>query len=175
MDWTHDVCLSCDKQTQEGQKFCSQACRLADLERAGHYEPLTPASLPSNTPWESYQMSAAGTSTSRQYHFQLAPPVNFSACRQAASAESPPSSPKSRATHTSSSYFSHNSSSSTSSSHPTGRGLTLSPSRSSLSSVSSSGSALASPSLSEETMNQLRSYYGAFDQTRDWKRRVTYG
>jgi hypothetical protein len=40
--------------------------------------------------------------------------------------------------------------------------------------VSSSGTNMSSPGLSEETMNQLRDYSGAFDQTRDWKRRVTY-
>jgi hypothetical protein len=175
MDWTHDVCLSCDNQTQDGQKFCSQACRLADMERAGCSEPPTPASLPNNTSsWESWQMSSSKTNTSRQHHLQLAPPVNFSAYRQSSSLESPPSSPRTRPVPQSTSYFTHHTTTSTSS-QPKGRGLTLSPSRSSLSSVSSSGSALSSPGLSEETMNQLRDYSGAFDQTRDWKRRVTFG
>lgn len=173
MSWTHDVCLSCDNQTQDGQKFCSQACRLADMERAGYSEPPTPAALPSSTSsWDSWQMPAT---TSRQHSFQLSPAVNFSQYRQQP-LESPPSSPRSRSTHHSACYFSqHAATSANSSSQPSGRGLTLSPSRSSLSSVSSSGTSLSPPGLSEETMNQLRDYSGAFDQTRDWKRRVTYG
>jgi len=173
MSWAHDICLSCDNQTQEGQKFCSQACRLADMERSGYSEPPTPAALSSSTPsWGSWQQTST---TSRQHSFQLSPAVNFSTYRQQ-SIESPPSSPRSRSTHHSASYFSqHAATSANSHTQPSGRGLTLSPSRSSLSSVSSTGTNLSSPGLSEETMNQLRDYSGAFDQTRDWKRRVTYG
>jgi hypothetical protein len=175
MDWTHDVCLSCDSQTQDGQKFCSQACRLADMERAGYSEPPTPTSLPNNTPsWDSWRMESKGSSTSRQHHFQLAPPVNFSSHRHSSTLESPPSSPRSRSHHQSTSYFSQHTTTAPTTSQSTGRGLTLSPSRSSLSSVSSSGTASSSSGLSEDTLNQLRQYYGSFDQVRDWKRRVTF-
>jgi len=175
MDWDHDVCLSCDNQTHDGEKFCSQACRLADLERAGCSEPPTPACLPNNTPsWDSWQIPT--TSTSR-HHFQLAPPVNFSAYRANPNLESPPASPRTRMSTRpqSTSYFIQQTTSSTTSSQPSGRGLTLSPSRTSLSSVSSSGSAASPPGLSEQTLNQLRDYSGAFDTVRDWKRRVTFG
>jgi hypothetical protein len=181
MDWDHDVCLSCDRQTADGEKFCSQACRLTDLERAGHSEPATPSSLPTNAPsWMAWQLPTA----SGRSHFQLAPPVNFSAYRNSANAESPPNSPKTRPFRkNSASYFqlptttTTTTSASTSYSQPSQRGLFSSPSRSSLSSVSSSStsSTVNTPGLSSEVVNQLRDYSGAFDTVRDWKRRVTYG
>lgn len=179
MSWDHDVCLSCDNQTHDGGKFCSQACRLADLERAGFSAPPTPASLPTNAPsWDSWQMPTT-TSTKRsssRRQFQLAPAVNFSAYRSNPNFESPPASPTSRRSvrPQSTSYFAQQTTYNTTSSQPTGRGLALSPSRTSLSSVSSSSSSASTPGLSEQTMNQLRDYSGAFDTVRDWKRRVTF-
>jgi hypothetical protein len=53
MDCFQDFCLACDKQC-EGS-YCSQSCRLADLEKAPHSgcsSPLTPSSEHS---WESTQ------------------------------------------------------------------------------------------------------------------------
>jgi hypothetical protein len=177
MDWDHDVCLSCDRQTADGEKFCSQACRLTDLERAGQSEPATPSSLPANAPsWMAWQLPT----TSGRSQFQLAPPVNFSAYRSGAHAYSPPSSPKTRSSRqNSTSYFqlpTTTTSASTAYSQPSQRGLFSSPSRSSLSSVSSSStsSTMNTPGLSSEALNQLRDYSGAFDTVRDWKRRVTY-
>lgn len=175
MSWTHDICLSCDNQTQDGAKFCSQQCRLLDMERGAGYSsgPQTPAAVSGNQSpqsWDSWQMVST---SSRQQSFQLSPAVNFSAYRQQAP-ESPPSSPRSRSTHQSASYFSQNAAASATS-QTSQRGLTLSPSRSSLSSVSSSGTNVSSPGLlSEETSNLLRDYSGAFDQTRTWNRRTTY-
>lgn len=32
LDWTHQFCLSCDKQT-DGTTYCSESCRLADYEK----------------------------------------------------------------------------------------------------------------------------------------------
>jgi hypothetical protein len=178
MDWDHDVCLSCDRQTADGEKFCSQACRLADLERAGQSEPATPSSLPTHAPsWLAWQLPAS----SGRSQFQLPPPVNFSAYKNSANTASAPSSPKTRAPYqqTSTSYFQLPSTTSSSTSYTPShqRGLFSSPSRSSLSSVSSSStsSTANTPGLSSEAMNQLRDYSGAFDTVRDWKRRVTYG
>jgi len=176
MDWDHDTCLSCDRHIADGEKFCSQTCRLADLERA---EPATSSSLPTGAPaWMSWQLPTSTASTSRP-QFQLAPAVNFSAYKNS-NGESPPASPKSALAprHHSTSYFSHSASSSTASyEQSSGRGLTTSPSRSSLSSVSStSTSSTATMSgLSEGAMSLLRAYSGAFDQDRNWKRRVTLG
>jgi hypothetical protein len=178
MDWDHDVCLSCDRQTADGEKFCSQACRLTDLERAGRFSD-TPSSLPESAPlWMSWQVST----TASRSQWQLSPAINFSAYRQRAQVESPPASPRTKAPSRqhSTGYFQYNpsrSSSSSAATQPSARGLTSSPSRSSLSSVSSSStsSTVSTPGLSVEAMSQLRNYSGAFDTTRDWKRRVTLG
>jgi len=178
MDWDHDICLSCDRQTADGEKFCSQTCRLADLERAGQSEPATPSSLSAQSSgWTSWQLPAASASVRPQ--FQLAPAVNFSAFKSSANVESPPASPRSRmpARQHSTSYFSQPTTSSTAYAQPSSRGLTSSPSRSSLSSISSSmtSSTVATPGLSEQALTHLRDYSGAFDTVRDWKRRVTLG
>jgi len=44
MDCFQDFCLACDKQCTEGS-YCSQACRLAELEKASNAptSPTTPA------------------------------------------------------------------------------------------------------------------------------------
>lgn len=47
MDCFLDFCLACDKQTMEGL-YCSQACRLADLEKAGSSAPPSPSDLGSS-------------------------------------------------------------------------------------------------------------------------------
>lgn len=174
MDWDHDTCLSCDRHIADGEKFCSQTCRLADLEQAGLPERTDPSSLPSNCPpWMSWQSQTSSLSSSRS-QFQLAPAVNFSSYK-ASSTESPPTSPRSAMAprqQSTSSYFSQPSTSTYQ--QPTGRGLTTSSSRSSLSSVSSISS--SNPSgISDHAANLLRAYSGAFDQDRNWKRRVTMG
>lgn len=177
MDWDHDTCLSCDRHIADGEKFCSQTCRLADLEQAGQSEQIIPLSLPTNGPsWMSWQLPAQSTPASRS-QFQLAPALNFSAYK-ASSIESPPTSPRSAMAprqQSPSSYFAHNSTPSYQQS--TGRGLTTSPSRSSLSSVSStsSSSPAITPGISDHAAVLLRAYSGAFDQDRNWKRRVTLG
>lgn len=174
MDWDHDTCLSCDRHIADGEKFCSQTCRLADLEQAGHPEQVNPSSLPTNSPsWMSWQSQTSSLSSSSS-QFQLAPAVNFSSYKTS-TIESPPASPRSAMAprqQSTSSYFAQTS---TASYHqPTGRGLTTSPSRSSLSSVSSTSSSNSS-GLSDNAANLLRAYSGAFDQDRNWKRRVTTG
>ncbi|KAE9976038.1 hypothetical protein BLS_002283 [Venturia inaequalis] len=174
MDWDHDTCLSCDRYIADGEKFCSQTCRLADLEQAGHSDQFKPSSLPLNSPlWTSWQSQPSSLPSSRS-QFQLAPAVNFSSYKSS-SIESPPASPRSAMAprqQSTSSYFSQTSTASYQ--QPTGRGLTTSSSRSSLSSVSSTSS--SNPSgISENAANLLRAYSGAFDQDRNWKRRVTMG
>ncbi|KAG9520141.1 hypothetical protein E4T50_07044 [Aureobasidium sp. EXF-12298] len=76
MDCFHDFCLACDKQTSEGL-YCSQACRLADLEKAGSStpsSPFTPAMEPSSQSYfpsgssgfqllETFSFKPAGAST----------------------------------------------------------------------------------------------------------------
>jgi endogenous inhibitor of DNA gyrase (YacG/DUF329 family) len=66
MEWSHDFCLSCDRQISQSDHgaYCSQSCRLADLERA------SASSAPS-----SY---ASSTSHGHGSGFYLPPALNFS-------------------------------------------------------------------------------------------------
>lgn len=157
MEWSHDFCLSCDKQIAEGA-YCSQACRLADLEKAGCPEPsLTP-----------YSSSGVHTASG----FYLPPAVNFAAYRSVAKTSSAPTSPRGYAAHQASYFATPAAISSTVSlaSIPSIRGLTPSSSRSSLSSISSTTTA---QTVSPQVANQLQSYMSSFDQVRDVKRRLT--
>lgn len=42
------ACLVCDKHLRTGQVYCSQACKLAELEKASHSEPASPATYGSS-------------------------------------------------------------------------------------------------------------------------------
>ncbi|KAG9839451.1 hypothetical protein KCU68_g9514, partial [Aureobasidium melanogenum] len=53
MDCFLDFCLACDKQTSEGL-YCSQACRLADLEKAGSSTPSSPFTPAMDSSSQSY-------------------------------------------------------------------------------------------------------------------------
>ena len=156
-EWSHDFCLSCDKQTTDGA-YCSQACRLADLEKAGGSEPASPLSYASSVSASSYGStgSAAGSG------FYLSPALNFSAYRNT------PPSPRSS---TQSTYFQQSSQYAPSHDRQTNRSLATSSSRASLSSISSSSGAQG---ISDQALTQLRSYVSSFDQTRDMRRRMTY-
>ncbi|KAK1772600.1 hypothetical protein QBC33DRAFT_19082 [Phialemonium atrogriseum] len=48
LDWTHQFCLACDKQT-DGATYCSQSCRLADYEKTSS----TASSVPSSPAFKS--------------------------------------------------------------------------------------------------------------------------
>ncbi|KAK0793863.1 hypothetical protein LTR33_007176, partial [Friedmanniomyces endolithicus] len=70
MDCFHDFCLACDKESNG--PYCSQACRMADLERAS--PPALPSSptqaAPSRLSWSS--LSPAPSSV-----YVLQPAYNF--------------------------------------------------------------------------------------------------
>jgi hypothetical protein len=190
MDWSHDFCLYCDKQTSEGV-YCSQACRLADLEKAGASEPVSPAwNFASETTSPSWQFSSETPAPSWQFpsssshagvpQFHLQPPVNFAAYRSSTSRrESPPASPRALAPSKQSKYFEPVTTAVTSPQLSRAKSdtyqsrspsLYTSSSRSSLSSVSSASTAQG---LSDQAITQLRGYSNSFDHVRDWKRRVT--
>lgn len=165
MEWSHDFCLNCDKQIAEGA-YCSQACRLADLEKAGFSEPSCPPNLASFT-------TSTGTSSGDYTGcgFYLPPAVNFSAYRSTAKTCSAPTSPRGYAPYQTS-YFTKpapTTSGPDSTRSPT-KGLTPSSSRSSLSSI---GSTTTAQVVSPQAANQLRGYMSSFDQVRDVKRRLT--
>lgn len=165
MEWYHDFCLFCDKQTSQGA-YCSQACRLADLERSGYSEPVSPLTFSSSQ--RSSWTPTYYTSTSNQ--FQLPPAVNFAAYRSGTAATSTATS-RTVYTHQSTYSTSSNKSSSMATGTPPKR-LSSSSSRSSLSSITSSSTANG---LTDADYTQLRDYSNSFDQVRTWKRRATSG
>jgi ECL1/2/3 zinc binding proteins len=174
MEWSHDFCLFCDRQTSEGA-YCSQACRVADLEKSGYSEPQTPAGSPSSS--GAWQVQ----SSNQHAQFQLAPALNFAAYRTTASStssrlDSPPMSPRSMQPQQSyGSYFPSSGSSSqlTSYTYASKPRLNSSSSRSSLSSISTPTT--TTQGLSDQAYTQLRDYSNSFDRVRYWKRRVTLG
>lgn len=130
MDCFQDFCLACDKQC-EGS-YCSQSCRLADLEKApnsGSISPLTPTS--EHQSWESSQSG-----------YVLTPAYNFTERDEKRLSTSSASS---------------------------GRSLTPSSSRTSLSSTSSSS--VPNNGISKQARAALQDYFSSFDQTRAAKRR----
>lgn len=173
LDWSPDFCLSCDRQSATGGAYCSQSCRLADLERASGGSSAASSPQASPTCWTAPNPQGNG--------FYLPPPLNFSAIsgRQTSSASSSPrgsisssSSPVSAAyplaqqptqyPYTSGNYTQSGQTSS----------LSSSPSRTSISSMHST-SQQDSGYLSDKARNELRDYASSFDLVRDWKRRMT--
>jgi len=168
MDCFPDYCLACDKQIVDGL-YCSQACRLADLERAGSTptSPLTPLSVSlASAQWDAASLNDACT-------FQLAPASDFaprtsspvqgrlnSSISFSSPFSSQPGTQQSAPQHTYSAPVTPR------------RSLTPSSSRSSLSSNSSSLHSLrVSGGLSEEAKNELKSYFDSFDHIRERRRR----
>jgi hypothetical protein len=179
-EWFHDYCLYCDKQTLGGL-YCSQACRLADLEKP-ESTPASPSSTTrdSDSTWRltSSSREVASFSTRNSTRFELPPSFNFEKYRASSRLESPPLSPRSAGSQQSqpSQKVTHPTTTQTSTSsysQSRNRSLNTSSSRSSLSSVTSAGS--STQGLSEHAISQLQDYSNSFDHTRDWKRRVTLG
>ncbi|KAL7267233.1 hypothetical protein RUND412_010189 [Rhizina undulata] len=167
MDWSPDFCLSCDRQiSQSGHgAYCSQSCRLADLERAScSSTSSSPQTAATSSSWASSNLGSGSG-------FYLPPPLNFAAIsgRQPTPACSPTmrsplsTTPPGASQHYPSSYSSQNGRTSQ---------LYSSPSRSSLSSLQ--GLSQPDPAtLSAKVKNELRDYASSFDHVRDWKRRMT--
>ncbi|KAF2759798.1 hypothetical protein EJ05DRAFT_484704 [Pseudovirgaria hyperparasitica] len=158
MDWYHDYCLSCDRQLSEGA-YCSQACRLADLENTN-----------SNT-------TSVNTHNHTHSGFYLPPAVDFATHSQSAERSKAYSQQSSPSTHyytyysppspTCSSYSS-TSSSTAQTSQTQAKRLSASSSHSSLSSVSGNQTA---PGLTPQAASALQGYVSSFDQVREHKRR----
>jgi hypothetical protein len=175
MGWSPDFCLACDRQTTGGV-YCSQACRLADLEqsspRSEPVSPIRPARL-DQEPTSSVSPKAGST-----MGFYLPPPVEFAAYRtrrstQLSSNVVPPQS----GPHTATSWVGRGASQSSSQTHSTNtqEPSTLTPSSSESSLISLQSSTTQDDDrLSDQTRNALRAYVTSFDRTRDSKRRVTW-
>ncbi|KAI5250364.1 hypothetical protein E4T43_00119 [Aureobasidium subglaciale] len=77
MDCFLDFCLACDKQTSEGL-YCSQACRLADLEKAGSSTPSSPLSPTMESTSRSYfPTSSTGFQLPETFSFKSASMSTF--------------------------------------------------------------------------------------------------
>ena len=174
MDWSPDFCLACDRQTS-GEAYCSQSCRLADIENSNGSEPVSPTGVTAPASW-------APSNLARRSAFYLPPPVNFDAYRgklpsKRSSATTntsrlPPSLPAKTSYLTAIPFRSRTASSPVAAKGSSPGGLTPSSSGSSLSSMQSAISSEAG-SLSDQARSELRGYANSFDQVRDWKRRIT--
>lgn len=170
MDCFLDFCLACDKQTVDGL-YCSQACRLADLEKAGTSTPTSP-SAQSSCPFDqehpsSFRMEkASGTASS----FHPPSAFNFSLPRTSTSKSTSYGNAQDASAIPSSSHQSALSEKSTPE-----RVLSPSSSRTSLASAMSSSSSQINQALSEQAQHDLRDYVSSFDAIREIKRRSLSG
>lgn len=161
MQWSYDYCLTCDRQIAESGAYCSQSCRLADLEKAGSKGTQTAAHLSSSA-------SSTSSTSSSNNGFYLPPAVNFSAYKTTSRSrgfDHGPSSPQHYYPTANGAYFAPP----TAPRQPTQRSITPSSSRSSLASAGPQ----TQSGISQSAATQLNSYMRSFDQTRDMKRRYT--
>ena len=151
MDCFADYCLSCDRQTN-GTPFCSQACRLAELDHCSPHEPLSPS-------YTDTEAAVQRATTPARSGFYLPPAFDFSLHRSRflpPIQHTPPSSTANRA------------------SQPITHGrpsLSPSSSQTSLSSIKTNQSYYTK--LSEQAENDLKDYARSFDQVRTLRRRIS--
>lgn len=145
LTWSHDYCLACENQTSGGA-YCSQSCRLADLEQCSSWS--TPQGSPSAStfPQEGQIASSNG--------FYLTPAIDWSTYKTAY-------------TTTQKSLFASNNSRQA----DTKKALTPSSSHSSLNSTTSASA--PRPTYREEVSSQLREYANSFDTTRNRRRTLS--
>jgi ECL1/2/3 zinc binding proteins len=156
MDCFGDFCLVCDKQTN-GTPFCSQACRLAELDQSlSSSEPTSPLYARTGTAQRNLGLVSTG--------FQLPPAIDFSSYRRDKTAQS-------QSTGGKSSTNTPQSSNLTSSQPPRTSNITPSSSQTSLSSLRTNQSSPGG--ISEQAWNELRDYASSFDRVRALKRRMS--
>ncbi|KAK3304271.1 uncharacterized protein B0T15DRAFT_234661 [Chaetomium strumarium] len=145
LDWTHQFCLGCDKQT-DGATYCSESCRLADYEKTSPSTPSSAASSPAlSSPPLDWTLPRPSSATSNR-RFYLSPAYEFSSNALS-------SSPRRDSTR--------------------GHGLSPSASHTSLCSMRSTSSAapLDAAQLSEKAARELRAYARSFESVRLQRRR----
>jgi hypothetical protein len=149
MEWSLDFCLVCDRQTCGGA-YCSQACRLAELDG------FSMGSGSSSQTVTSKQTPIGGHSVGSQL-----PPANKSTVRKSLGMG-----PSEKA---SIPLFYQLVDTASTLSHPR-QNLSPSSSETSLSSLRSDSS--RSTTLSDRVWNELCDYASCFDHVRDWRRRL---
>ncbi|KAI7333460.1 hypothetical protein KC315_g4227 [Hortaea werneckii] len=165
-----DFCLACDKQSPNGA-YCSQQCRLADLENASRPAPPSPRSplAPSNAARLSWSSQTSTQDSSSNY--VLSPAFDFAAANKPGST-SPRQIGRDYSTHDS--YFMR-----TPTEQPQSqsfasqqRAITPCSSRTSLSSnVSNSGCVSSTSGISQKAKAELDGYFSSFSQAKAAKRR----
>ncbi|EGP82939.1 unnamed protein product [Zymoseptoria tritici ST99CH_1A5] len=157
MDCFQDFCLFCDRDSPDGP-YCSQRCKLADLEKASSSNPGSPTSSRHDHRDTRYVLSPAYKFHSEQQQQQHQRTPGYDA----------PAANNSRRPR--SSYFMWTASPTTQDrSLIEDRSLSPSSSRTSLSSTSSGSS--TTDAFSAQAKQQLQEYFSSFDQARAAKRR----
>ncbi|KAF4125812.1 Conserved hypothetical, protein [Geosmithia morbida] len=165
--WSHQFCLACDKQVEsDSAAYCSEACRLAELERTSSpssaaSSPVSSPGLTSPDPWTAYlasSVSSTSNSNTNNYFF-LSPAFDFSSTTTTY-AQQP------RTT-----YGSGNSSNSNNPTSTHKQQLISSSSNSSLSSMGSTSTTGDSNQLSSQARQELQAYAVSFDHVRTQRRR----
>jgi len=143
MDCFQDFCVACDKQSTG--TYCSQACRLADLERGTASPPTSPHSSQVRNSWPS--TTTAGSA------YVLSPAVDFHASEQQIQT----------------CYFMRYPSQQQSDETHQQRSLTPSSSRSSLSSTTSVSTCTGG--ISQQARHELDGFFSSFSRAKAAKRR----
>merc|ERR1712072_70362 len=163
-----DFCLACDKQSPNGA-YCSQQCRLADLENASRPAPPSPKSplAPSNAARLSW---SSQTSNQDSSNYVLSPAFDFAAANKPGST-SPRQIGRDYSTHDS--YFMRTPTEQPrSQSIASQRAITHCSLRTSLSSnVSNSGCVSSTSGISQKAKAELDGYFSSFSQAKAAKRR----
>lgn len=159
MDCFGDFCLACDQQTN-GSPFCSQACRLAELDHSlSSSEPASPVFEREGVSQRSSGLAGKG--------FHLPPAIDFLSYRRDRNSN------RSQSTHNTTSTTEPRRAKVASTATTLSRPSNLTPS-SSQTSLSSLHTDPASPGgISEQAWNELRDYASNFDQVRTLKRRMS--
>ncbi|KAG5292757.1 hypothetical protein I7I48_04940 [Histoplasma ohiense] len=158
--WSLDFCLVCDRQTLGGA-YCSQACRLAEMDgcAAADSEPSSPSPGATSTSLQSPWVASKHAEVQHPSPLHLGLAIDFGGYRF----------PSSSTPHQETPHNIQPNTSSPSLLSASWKGLTPSSSQTSLSSLHSVSS--NSSALSGQARSELENYSGSFDKVRDWKRR----
>jgi hypothetical protein len=141
-DWSLDYCLVCEEQTSGGEPYCSQSCRLDDLDQNSSKSSISSQSVYLSSRSTLSQKPSSASTTSYMGHSTRRSSIGK---RSSESFSSTSSNEQSSSFASTSSQFSLSSFTNT-----------LSP----------------SAALSNHVRHELHDYSKSFDQVRDWKRRL---
>jgi hypothetical protein len=160
--WDHQFCLGCDKQVHvDSDAYCSESCRLADLERPSFPASSSQASSPGLAP---SSWSSSPSRPSSHTKFYLSPAYDFSNAQ-------PYGTTPATSTSFLDAFAAGRSERASSPCRAHGRQLSPSSSHSSLCSMQSTSSTTEASQLSDKARKELRAYAVSFEQVRLQRRR----